>query len=124
MKIIVNNEYEKKLINTFLEMLHEEMLDTIKMKDEELASSMDSYLDPDDYDFLVDGIYHAIVTVSDAVRPMTIEPHNIMGVCASCGKQTSGTIDGMDIDYADFIHMTKPESLDSWRCETCFHGEE
>lgn len=125
MRITVNNKAEKQLIETFLEALHEEMLDHIRTQDMILAAEgEDSWLGSDDYDFLSNGIYNAEIDVSSIESPMVIENWDIYGVCTVCGTDTNGTIDGGDIDLEEFQSMMRPDAIASWKCETCYFKEE
>lgn len=125
MRITVNNKAEKQLIETFLEALHEEMLDHIQIQDRLLEKEGEgAWLNSDEYDFLSNGIYNAKIDISSTESPMIIESWNIYGVCTVCGTDTNGTIDGGDIDLEEFQSMMSPESVSSWKCETCYFKEE
>lgn len=125
MKIIVHSLEEQTLVETFLEALHEEMLDHIQTQDMILtAEGEEPWLGSDDYDFLASGIFYAKVVVDRAEQSMAIENHNIYGVCTVCGTETNGTIDGGDVSLEEYNYMMRPESVASWKCETCYFKEE
>lgn len=124
MRIIVNNKAEQTLVEEFLEALHEELLGVIR--DHEMTSlteGEDPWLSDDSYDFLANAIYNAKVDVSDIEKPMYIESWNIYGTCSTCGAHTEGTIDGEDIDLEEYQRMMSPDSISTWKCETCFMKE-
>jgi len=121
MKILVNNQDEANMAEEFLTALHEEMLDYIQEQDHTQSDSKGMYLSSDQYDFLRDGIYHAEVIINNTVREMVIEPYNICGICSKCGTNTSGTIDGNDISYSEYLDMMSEDRLKSWLCETCWY---
>ena len=122
MKIIVNNEREKELLLKFIEALDEQMLDTMQYEDEKYARENDDtqYLDSDDYDFLKDGFYNCKIEVDNSVRELCIEHWNITGICTVCGCETTGTIDGEDIGYYEWLEMQNKSNLE---CETCYFKE-
>lgn len=125
MKIIVHSLEEQTLVETFLEALHEEMLDHIQTQDMILtAEGEEPWLGSDDYDFLASGIFYAKVVVDRTEQPMTIESYNIYGTCSSCGTETNGTIDGCDLSLEEYNYMMRPEAVASWKCETCYFKEE
>lgn len=121
MKILVNNQTEANLVETFLMALREEMLDSIQTIDHANASTSGFYLSSEDYEFLEDGVYHAEIVINDTVREMSIEPYNITGVCVKCGIVTDGTIDGNLITYQEFLDMLTTASQESWLCESCWY---
>lgn len=124
MRITVNNAAEKQLMETFLEALHEEMLEHIQDHDMTLITEgVEPWLGSDEYDFLANGIYNATIDISSIESPMVIESWNIYGVCSDCGTETNGTIDGGDIDLEDFQSMMSPDNLANWKCETCYFKE-
>lgn len=111
-------------METFSEALHEEMLDHIQDQDHIQSDSKGMCLSSDDYDFLRDGIYHAKVIIDNTVREMVVEQYNINGVCSKCGVITSGTIDGNDIGYSEYLTIMSEDRSKSWLCETCWYKNE
>lgn len=119
MKIIVNNDSEKKLLRRFLDAMHD--LDGI-----EALTKMDGEYDDkpclegDDELFLRQAIYEATVVVDDTVPQICVEHWNLQGACVVCGGATDGTIDGDDISYDEWLDYTSESGRKSWKCEGCY----
>ena len=121
MKIIVNNEREKELLQRFIEMLNEDTISIIEEFDH--SHSLDEvYLSADDYDFIRDGFNCCDVVDDSKEKQLYIEHHNIVGVCSICNSDTSGTIDGNDISYWEWLDMCNSDKSE-WKCETCYFKE-
>lgn len=125
MKIIVNNEKEKEIIERFLSALEEHMLDVIRIEDDKYASDNndEAYLLPEMYDFLLDGIVNCKIECDEKVSEMYTEHYNITGKCVECEKNTEGTFDGNDVSYLEYLEYYDTKSINSWKCETCYFKE-
>ncbi|EIW20731.1 MULTISPECIES: hypothetical protein [Pelosinus] len=125
MKIIVNSENEKKLLERFFEAMHDlDMVEELNEIDQKTCGD-DTYLDSYDEIFLRQAICDVSVMVDSSVQEIYVEHYNLQGKCVDCGIITEGTIDGEDISYDEWMDKTSDESVKSWKCESCFNkGEE
>lgn len=121
MKIIVQNESEKKLIQRFLDAMHDlDMIDELSAVDVKFDDE-DQYLLGDDEMFLKKAIFESTVSIDANEPQICVEHHNLTGVCAVCGGATDGTIDGDDIPYSEWLDYNSEEGLKSWKCESCLN---
>lgn len=124
-KIIVQNEKEKDLINKFLDMMINGVLDQVSEIDykQSIEDGENPFLNSDEYLFLDNGFYWSDIIVNDTEKPMIIHPSNITGECVGCGSNTEGTLDGYDIDYEEYLKLNSKEVRENWLCENCMVKE-
>ncbi|QWE49751.1 hypothetical protein [Paenibacillus phage SV21] len=123
MKIIVNNADEQKLIQRFIDALHEH-LSEVEDADHKWAHehNEEPNLGSEEYMFIDGGLYEAKVEIEPKEKPLIVYDDDIItGECSICGAHTVGTIDGCSIGYAEYLWLTSEESCKiRWKCETCW----
>lgn len=126
MKIIVNNEAEKRLIQDFADGLSSGLLDFVEIEDHRGAegSSYEPFLTSDEYRFLNNGLMNVTVEIDTKEWQLEAEGDIVTGNCVVCGAFTEGIIDGGDVGFEEYERLTNKEERDSWKCETCFNKQD
>ncbi|MEV2910683.1 hypothetical protein ABNF65_19235 [Paenibacillus larvae] len=126
MKITVNNADEQKLIQQFLDALHDH-LSEVEDADNKLSSkySVQPYLGNHEYNLVHENLQEIKVEIDRKEKPLTFDDDDIItGECSICGKHTIGTINEAPLPYAEYVWLTSEESRKDWRCESCFIARE
>ncbi len=124
MKIIVRNEDEQKLIQRFVDALHEDLLSHMEESDHKWASenNQDPYLWSDEYQFIQESLFEVKVEVDPSEKSLYVEDSSVItGNCSVCDAYTEGTIDGGSVTYEEYVHLMSEETRKDWLCETCWN---
>lgn len=124
MKIIVNNETEKRYLESILGVLYEA---DVLAEVEEIQSD----LEPDERLSVAQmrlahelfGRYHVPVEVDSG------EPHHeyedgefVTGKCRLCGTWTQGVEEGVDLSVVSVDEMFSDAEQEKWLCAECYHN--
>lgn len=75
----------------------------------------------DEYRLLHDCFVNADIEVDNAIKEMYFECDDVItGTCHVCGTQTTGTANGDDVTYSEYLEFYSKEQQESWFCEDCY----
>lgn|GEM_PF-6664396 len=118
MKIIVNNEHEKKLVENFLDLLKEDGLAVLEEWDGD-----NTFLTPYDFRILGDNVYYFKVEIDKEETDLHFEETDFVeGVCNMCKETWVGFQDGYELTYRGLLELNKNKELDY--CEDCYRKKE
>lgn len=119
LKIILNNESEKKIFKKLMDFVKELCLDDEISDENKEAFGLDST----ELDFIENGLRYAVLEVDSSVREFEGEDTNVTGTCSVCGGETQGSIDSGEITYERYEDLMSKESQENWHCESCWGKE-
>lgn len=127
MRVIVQNEAEKRLLQKFFDYLNETGIEDMEKDDidewaEERVDEM--WLSSDEWNLMRDnfGKYTNIVIDPKESEMYFDGDEMITGTCHKCAKRTVGTIDGDAISYSEYLRLNSPEVQQHWYCDTCWNN--
>lgn len=125
MKIIVNNEEEKKLLLKFIYAMHDFGFDAIEEADNNFlkdCSDEDPALWYHELKAISDGLIYTKIIVDSSVPEIYYDNDDlVVGTCCRCGTETEGTPDG-ETSYSDYLRLMSEESQKKWLCNSCVNA--
>lgn len=118
MKIIVNNENEKKLMEEFMDLLWEWGLETLEDDDHGSA-----FVEMEGYRILKSdtNLNGTKVEIDNEEPEMTLyETDFVNGYCVTCGEYWEGFPEGYELAYKGFRELDNS----NLKCEDCYGKEE
>ena len=120
MKVIVNNEKEKELLEKLFDVMYE--LDGISALENIDNEEKPAYLQSDEYRLIQDNLGKNAIVVDDREQEMFFDDDDcITGTCVSCKTATMGTSNGDAVSYSEYLRLMSIESQLNWLCEDCYN---
>lgn len=119
MKIILNNEREREVMELFAEFIAE-WIDAKEMQ--KIIAHADYEFQVHEIELISNGFQSMRLAVDKKEPSIWLESENITGICKFCGKSCQG-ID--DVGVVDIEEYERYENSETWHLD-CFklHGEE
>ena len=114
MKIIVNSEREREIIESFSEFLAD-WIDSKEM--EKLLKHADYDFEPHELDLLRTGFWEVNHKVDEKEFPIYLQSENLSGECKYCGGQWRGIEDEFEVTVEDYERYLKSEKEYSYHAE-------
>jgi len=114
MRIIVNSEREKEIVELFSEVLAD-WIDSNEMK--ELLKRAECEFEPHELDLLHTGFQQVNHKVDEKEYPIYLHSENLSGKCIYCGGQWRGIEDEIEVDIEDYERYLKSEKEYSYHAE-------
>lgn len=110
MRILVNNERERELLEEFIDFLSDYM-DSKEMQN--ILEKSDYSFKGHEIDFLQAGVQRSSIEVDEKVWSTIISSDNLSGTCRYCNEQWQGIEDECEVniyDYERFLSLEVDES--------------
>ena len=113
MKIILNNEREREVMELFSEFIAE-WIDAKELQ--KIIAHADYEFQAHEIELISNGFQSAQLAVDKKEHSIGLESGNITGICKFCGEQWQGVDDVGEVDIEEYEHY---ENSESWHLE-CF----
>lgn len=113
MKIIINNEREREVVELFSEFI----ADWIDAKElQKIIIHADYEFQAHEIELISNGFRSAQLVVDEKERSIGLESENITGICKFCGEQWQGVEDVSEVDIEEYEGY---ENSETWHLD-CF----